>query len=73
MSDYVWFWRKRFPERKGQRCKVLVRGKMNSCLVEFEDGFRVITSRFAVRREKKCEGFGPLNGEVRLRNGNQCR
>ncbi len=50
---YIWFWRKRFPERKGQPCKVLVRGKMNSCLVEFEDGFRVITSRFAVRREKK--------------------
>jgi hypothetical protein len=33
MSDYVWFWRKRFPERKGQPCRVLVRGKMNSCLV----------------------------------------
>jgi hypothetical protein len=39
-------------ERKDQRCAVLVRGKMNSCLVEFEDGFQAITSRNAVRRVK---------------------
>ena len=26
-------------------CKVLARGKMNTCLVEFEDGYRVTTSR----------------------------
>lgn len=25
-------------------CKVLARGKMNTCLVEFEDGYRVTTS-----------------------------
>ena len=47
---YVWFWRKRLPERKGQRCRVLVRGKKNSIAVEFEDGYRVVTSRFAVRK-----------------------
>jgi len=49
---YVWFWRKRLPGRKGQPCRVLVRGKMNSALVEFPDGYRVVTSRFAVRRRK---------------------
>ena len=51
MSDYplVWFWRARLPERKGQRCRVLVRGKLNSILVEFADGLRVVTSRYAVR------------------------
>jgi len=38
--------------RKGQRCAVLVRGAMNSCLVEFEDGFRAVTSRNALRRAK---------------------
>lgn len=47
---YVWFWRARLPERKGQRCAVLARGRMNSILVEFEDGFRAVTSRYAVRR-----------------------
>lgn len=36
--------------RKGQRCRVLVRGKMNSCLVEFEDGFKAVTSRNALRK-----------------------
>jgi len=47
---HVWFWRKWLPERKGQLCRVLARGKKNSCLVEFCDGFRVITSRYAVRK-----------------------
>ena len=42
MSEYYWRVKTKFPERKGQRCRVLVRGAMNSCLVEFEDGFRVI-------------------------------
>lgn len=36
--------------RKGQFCRVIVRGKMNSCLVEFEDGFRAVTSRNALRK-----------------------
>jgi len=38
--------------RKGQRCAVLVRGKMNSCAVEFEDGFQAVTSRNALRKAK---------------------
>lgn len=50
--DHVWYWRDRptYSNRKGQRCRVLVRGGKNSVLVEFEDGFRVVTSRYAVRR-----------------------
>lgn len=47
---YIWYWKSRLPERKGQACRVLARGKMNSVLVEFMDGYKVITSRFAVRR-----------------------
>ena len=50
---YVWYWRGhewRPVYRKGERCRVLARGKMNSIAVEFEDGFRTITSRFAVRK-----------------------
>jgi hypothetical protein len=50
--DCVWRWRVRLPERFGERCRVLVRGKMNSALVEFCDGYRVVTSRWAVRRVK---------------------
>jgi hypothetical protein len=49
---HVWFWRSRLPERKGQLCRVIVRGKMNSILVEFEDGYKVVTSRYAVRKIK---------------------
>lgn len=47
---YVWRWRARLPERYGQRCRVIARGTLNSCLLEFPDGFRVITSRNALRK-----------------------
>ena len=47
--NHKWFWLSKLPERKGQKCRVLARGKMNSILVEFEDGYKVITSRYAVR------------------------
>jgi hypothetical protein len=54
MSDerypYIWYWRARLPERHRQPCRVLARGKMNSILVEFADGYLVVTSRFAIRR-----------------------
>lgn len=50
--DHEWYWRKKLPERKGELCRILVMGKTNSVLVEFKDGYRVITSRFAVRRVK---------------------
>lgn len=47
----VWRVRTRLPERFGQRCRVLIRSRrMNSALVEFEDGYQVITSRNYVRR-----------------------
>ncbi len=47
---YRWHWRKRLPERHGQLFRVICRGTMNSCLIEFEDGFRSITSRNALRK-----------------------
>ena len=37
--------------RKGMACRVLCRGRMNSALVEFADGARVVTSRNGLRRE----------------------
>ncbi len=54
---YVWYWRKHLPGRKGQRCRVLTRSRrMNSALIEFEDGFRVVTSRNALRRVDPTPG-----------------
>ncbi len=50
---HVWRWKVRRPDRKGQRCRVLARGALNSCLVEFEDGEKVITSRYAVRKRQQ--------------------
>lgn len=46
---YVWFWKVKHGDRRGQRCRVWARGSMNSIGVEFEDGFRTITGRYAVR------------------------
>jgi hypothetical protein len=46
---YVWWWRVRLPDRKGERCRVTAGGSLNSIRVEFADGFWVITSRWAVR------------------------
>ena len=56
-----WHWRKWLPERHGQLCRVLATGRMNSALVEFEDGAKVITSRYAVRKlpaNAKVSGAG---------------
>lgn len=47
---YVFRWNR--LDRKGQTCRVMARGAMNSCLVEFEDGWRMVTSRNALRRKK---------------------
>ena len=53
---YVWGPRLKIPGmavlgRKGQQCRVLARGKMNSALVEFADGEQYVVSRNALRRK----------------------
>lgn len=53
--DHTWFWKSRLPERRGQSCRVLARGRMNSILIEFEDGYKVVTSRYAVRKSKEAQ------------------
>jgi hypothetical protein len=50
-----WFFKKWLPERKGQLCRVLCRGRggkraPRNVLVEFQDGFRVVSTRFCVRK-----------------------
>ncbi len=47
---YVYYWNRQ--DRKGQFCRVTARGKMNGCCVEFEDGYKMITSRNAIRKRK---------------------
>jgi hypothetical protein len=49
--DHYWRVRVRLPERFGESCCVLCYGRMNSCLVVFEDGFKVVTCRYYVRRK----------------------
>lgn len=49
MQVYIYRWNR--MGRKGQRCVVLARGTMNSCLVEFMDGFKAVTSRNALRKD----------------------
>lgn len=39
--------------RKGQACKVTARGRMNSVRVVFGDGFAMITSGNALRRQDR--------------------
>jgi hypothetical protein len=54
MYDHTWYWTSRLGERHGTRCRIVARGAKNSVLVEFEtDGYRVVTSRYAVRRVKE--------------------
>jgi hypothetical protein len=56
MNNYNQYWRVhvRLPDRFGHRCRVLFYARMNTCLVEFEDGFQVVTCRYYVRRIKGC-------------------
>jgi hypothetical protein len=52
--NYIFVWRNNSKRATlyGRRCRVLVRGAMNSALVEFENGQREIVSRNALRRIK---------------------
>jgi hypothetical protein len=51
---YVFYWNRHSGgmNRKGLTCRVTARGKMNSCRVEFADGYVMITSRNAIRKAK---------------------
>ena len=49
--ELVWRVKTRLAERKGTPCRMLIRARrMNSCLIEFEDGYRVVTSVNYVRK-----------------------
>ena len=48
--SHYWRVHTRLGERFGQTCRVVTRGSMNTILIEFDDGYRVATSRNYVRR-----------------------
>src|SRR5262249_19975924 len=56
LMDFPYIYRWDRHGRKGQFCRVLARGKMNSCCVEFEDGYKMIPSRNALYRRIKAIG-----------------
>jgi hypothetical protein len=55
---YIWYWRRcrlaghNYPlgEYKGLSCRVVVRGRMNNCLIEFKNGKKFVTSRNGIRK-----------------------
>ncbi|MGZ6652278.1 MAG: hypothetical protein ACXVHB_33260 [Solirubrobacteraceae bacterium] len=71
---YVWYWRQKpgwngetpprvfDRERKGERCRLLAVGTLNSVLIEFEDGHRTVTCRMGLRKPnqtKPAPGYRP--------------
>ena len=69
IDDFPYVYRWDRQGRKGQFCKVLARGTMNSCLVEFEDGYRMVTSRNAIRKRRAPEGR--LSAKLPARQSNR--
>lgn len=50
---YVYRWNRQ--GRKDQPCEVLIRGtSMNSCLVRFRDGYTMVTSRNALKKNQEA-------------------
>ena len=47
---YIYRWNRQ--GRRGQPCVVTARGTMNSCRVRFDDGYTMVTSRNALRRDR---------------------
>jgi len=52
MYIYTWGNNEKRKTLKGRRCRIIRCGKINSVMIEFEDGSREITSRNAIRKEK---------------------
>jgi hypothetical protein len=55
MEDMTHYWafKKYLPERHKQPCRVIARGNgkgPRNVLIEFQDGYRVIGTRFCVRK-----------------------
>lgn len=53
IRPYIFRWHR--EGRQGQACRVLARGSLNSALIEFADGFTMVTSRNALRKRRAGE------------------
>lgn len=49
IMTHAWRFRRWRPDRYGHKCRVIATGRGN-VLVEFEDGERIVTIRWAIRR-----------------------
>jgi len=49
--------------RKGQSCRILACGTMNTCLVEFADGIRMVTTDSALGKKASREWLKHLPGK----------
>jgi len=49
---YAWGNNEVRAQYKGKLCKRICSGALGSCLLEFEDGRRLVTSRRAIRKVK---------------------
>ena len=74
MFPYSWRWRWRtleYPgvktkvpwfsdgvDRTGRLCRVLIQGRRNTALIEFEDGYRVVTSSRGLRHRPTATAPG---------------
>lgn len=50
---HIWYWKKRLGERRFQPCKILACGTLNNVLIEFTDGYKVVTDRRGLRKLDK--------------------
>lgn len=50
---YNWGNNEKRKTLKGRKCKIICTGSMNSCMIEFENGQKEITSRRALRKIKE--------------------
>jgi hypothetical protein len=54
--NYIYFWKKYKPERHREPCKLLAMGRgpgPHNMLVEFEDGYQMVTPKHSIRRRHK--------------------
>jgi hypothetical protein len=54
--DYIYRWKNNTKRATMYKrvCRVIARGKLNSCLIEFLNGQREVVSRNSIRKEKPC-------------------
>lgn len=68
--DYVYRWKNNEMREKyfGRRCRIVAHGARHSVLVEFENGERTVTGRYAVRNRfgrKAGKGIGRMVDEAK--------